>query len=402
MFERIRSRLTSARLQGDPGVIAQNPVSERGPAGPAQVIPGRFYRPELDGLRFLAFLGVLLNHTMPTDTVSYEASGTPHVVARLLSLFTTSGAYGVDLFFLLSSFLITELLLREHAARGAINAPAFLARRALRIWPLFFTFLLVSAVTDRLFGHRGLSSGYAVAFLAFVGNWACGLFGWPNSSAAPLWSISIEEQFYLCWPFVIASAGPHRLRTLGLSLLAIAALGRIVTVAAGTDYPAVWVLTPGRLDPIGLGVLLVILLRRWPLAPSTLPRIALAGAGVLVWLLASRRFSVVDQSLLSVSVLYPCVAIGAALIFIGAYGARGVLTLRPIIYLGRISYGLYVLHSLAVEIVIRWLGSPERGIGMTLKTFVLTCALAMLSYHALERPFLQLKKRFTVIASREP
>src|SRR5947207_1159181 len=95
----------------------------------------RFYRPELDGLRFFAFLAVYINHTLLLDPARGE------LWKRALGSIGTAGAFGVDLFFALSAYLITELLLREQKARGRIDVPAFYLRRMLRIWPLYFVFL---------------------------------------------------------------------------------------------------------------------------------------------------------------------------------------------------------------------------------------------------------------------
>ncbi len=101
----------------------------------------------------------------------------------------------VDLFFALSSYLITELLIREHRPTGTLNIRAFYARRVLRIWPLYFFALFLAAPS--------LPREYLAGFALLSGNWMCALAGFPASPFALLWSVSIEEQFYLAWPWVV-------------------------------------------------------------------------------------------------------------------------------------------------------------------------------------------------------
>src|SRR5215213_1703384 len=110
--------------------------------------PTRFfqYRPELDVLRFVAFLAVFMHHALPRDASLYIREGLSPTTTEWLLNAKEAGAFGVDLFFALSSYLITELLLREYASRGAFNISAFYVRRALRIWPLYFTFLAATII----------------------------------------------------------------------------------------------------------------------------------------------------------------------------------------------------------------------------------------------------------------
>src|SRR6266699_1803055 len=107
---------------------------------------GVFYHPEIDVLRFGAFFLVYLWHALPLTPATYLHLGFGRLLTRVLVGFIHGGAYGVDLFFALSSYLITELLLREYRSRGSINIRAFYARRILRIWPLYFVALFLGPV----------------------------------------------------------------------------------------------------------------------------------------------------------------------------------------------------------------------------------------------------------------
>src|SRR5438045_4760557 len=162
----------------------------------------RYSRPELDVLRCFAFLMVFASHTVPGSTA-------------------VGGAFGVDLFFTLSSFLITTLLLRESSVCGALDVTAFYLRRVLRILPLYFGFLLAATTLARsLVPDENLPLKYVVAFALLCGNWACVLWGYPHSVATPLWSVSIEEQFYLCWPLIMRR-WVHRLTMVAVGLVVV-------------------------------------------------------------------------------------------------------------------------------------------------------------------------------------
>lgn len=375
----------------------------------SSTVAPRFYRPELDGLRFVAFFGVFVHHAFPQTPEWYAWQGLTPPLPELAAALVRAGGFGVDLFFVLSAFLITELLLREHELRGQVNIPAFLKRRALRIWPLFFFFLAISALADRfLLGRGGLAGEYVIAFLALAGNWACAFLGYPDSVAAPLWSISIEEQFYLAFPVVLARTGPGRLRALGMALLVTGAISRALTVWAGTSHPAVWCSTLCRVDTIGVGILTAVILRSRPRpwTPRLGTRLFLGAGGLLLWVLVEVAVPVAEQTLVGVSIGYPMIYLGAAAMLLSTLGSGGhLLASRPFVALGRVSYGLYVYHVLAIGLAATVLQRVP-GLEATWPVFVvlgfgLTAVLAMASYRFLEAPFLQLKKRFTVVPSRE-
>lgn len=199
----------------------------------------RYYRPELDVLRCFAFLMVFASHTVPVSTAA-------------------AGAFGVDLFFTLSSFLITTLLLRESSVCGALDVTAFYLRRVLRILPLYFGFLLAATTLARsLVPDENLPLKYVVAFALLCGNWACVLWGYPHSVASPLWSVSIEEQFYLCWPLIMRR-WVHRLTMVAVGLVVVSFVTRLCLVLHGAVHPQIWCNTLARLDPIACGALLAV------------------------------------------------------------------------------------------------------------------------------------------------
>lgn len=359
----------------------------------------RFYHPELDGLRFLAFFFVFVHHAYSPLETSWP------FLARLWAHFSAAGALGVDLFFCLSSFLITRLLLLEKERTGSIDIRNFYLRRILRIWPLYFAALGLAAYLAKLeweqpFGH------HLWPFLLMAGNWSSGLWSFPVSSLALLWSVSLEEQFYLLWPPVLRRLTARRVLFFAAGLTAFSIACRLVLVYLQLPHPAMWCLTVTRLDSLAAGMAAAVLIAdsRRPLA--SWKRGALFGGGYLVWLLVHWLWPLGTPPNPGVSlVFYPAAALGAAMMLLAAYAPGsappGILGSRPLVFLGRISYGLYVFHMVALVAVIH-LFPPlaTRPKLQAVAGFALTVAAAMVSYFALEQPFLELKERFTTIRSR--
>lgn len=359
-----------------------------------------FYHPELDVLRFLAFLGVFLHHALPRDAESYINNGFSPALAEWFVIAKRAGAYGVDLFFVLSAYLITELLLREYAKRGSFNIPAFYVRRALRIWPLYFVFLAITVfVVPGLVPEDRFGTVYIVSFALFAGNWVCAANGLPFSVANPLWSISVEEQFYVMWPLLLRFAGVNRIKQLALGMVTVALVTRIVLAALDVAHPAVWCNTFTRLDSIAFGALLAVLLGGSAPQLTTVVRVLLGALGFVMFLLVAKYLrqdgptSVVTYlatSLASVTLLVSLLQPNAQFLL--------VWPLSWFVYLGRISYGLYVFHLLALALVAKFgtqLNIPATFESRTLLALGLTILLAAVSYRWLEQPFLNLKRRFS-------
>jgi peptidoglycan/LPS O-acetylase OafA/YrhL len=352
--------------------------------GPNRVpVEGRYYRPELDVLRFFAFFLVFLSHTVPGDA--------PYWVVGLAA----GGAFGVDLFFALSSFLITTLLLRERDAGGTIDVPAFYMRRILRIWPLYFVFLLViTPVMSHVLADESLPLKYTAAFLLLAGNWACVFWGYPHSIAGPLWSVSMEEQFYLVWPWVMRRWAAN-LVVVALMLLAVSFAVRIYLVMDGAVHPQIWCNTLARLDPIAGGAILAVIVKRRETALSGLARAALFVFAIVALAIAGRYGDFTGARSL---ITFPAVAAVCIALVLATLGMPAP---RPLVYLGRISYGLYVFHLMFVMLfdVTNTHDPVDRVIRIVL-TLLATIAAAALSYHLFERRFLRWKERFAHVQSR--
>ena len=360
----------------------------------------RFYRPELDCLRFFAFFGVFICHTLSGDPNYYRARHVPF--ANLIASVTFAGRYGVDLFFLLSAYLITELLLRERERFGRLDLRSFYARRILRIWPLYFLGIFIGVALTFVDPTEKFPFSYAAAFALLFGNWMISLKGSVPSAVFALWSVSFEEQFYLLWPaFMSRARGKAFLRACAV-LLVLASVSRLLLFGRAQSMHSemtIFTNTFTRLDPLALGIAAAVLLRGKRFQLRVYTRIMMLMIGYSLWMIAGRLCGV---SLPYVLLGYPAVAVGALLIFLAAFGssvAPGWLR-----YLGKISYGLYVFHGIALYLAVLIL----RGYAHTLKQFIafwwlslaLTMALSALSYRFFESPFLRLKRRFTRVESR--
>jgi len=382
------------------------PVAAAVDPAPVKSAPGtqRVYRPELDALRFFAFFCVYLNHTMNTGSDGGFARHFPFI-APWYPLIQQSFSLGLCLFFFLSSYLITSLLRIEEARTGTVDLRKFYVRRVLRIWPLYLTFLLFSAVLCIVWPAAGrIEPGRLLAMLLLAGNWYAVFAGTGARIITHLWSISVEEQFYLVWPSIsrIASA-----RLLGAICIAIsaAALGTTwLLFAHGSTILQVWQNSIPQSLFFATGALFALLIGMREQRPSLPLATLFIASGYGVWLLTEKisgNFHGVIHTPLAYTGGYALAAAGCALLLLGFLHLPRYLLVAPLLYLGRISYGLYVFHELFIECTRNIWPQYFRGTGVSLlASMVMTLVAAMLSYQFLEKPFLKLKSRFELVHTR--
>jgi peptidoglycan/LPS O-acetylase OafA/YrhL len=363
-----------------------------------------FYRPELDVLRFFAFLGVFLFHfNRPVEL--YVQHGIPRVIAEAVTSLIEGGVFGVDLFFVLSAYLITELLFREKEVCGSLDVKAFYLRRILRIWPLYFFYIGLALVPvfnpNHVFTWR-----HAVAYLLLAGNWSVIAWGWPlHSIIGPLWTVSIEEQFYLTWPPIVRTLSRNSLASAAIGMLVISNLTRIAMIALHGGMNSVWCNTLARLDPIAAGILVAAMLRGDIPNFGLGTRFSLLVAGTLPLALVANYWKIHEPERLNwmpTLVGFPVVAVSCTLILLAALGIPMRMP-RSLLYLGKISYGLYVYHALGNLLSGKLIPVHSEFFQLALRptaALAITMLLASVSYAILETPFLNLKKRFAHIDSR--
>jgi len=323
------------------------------------------YMPQLDGLRALAAIAVVLHHNL----WRHGALGSARMAAHL-------GDAGVRLFFVLSGFLITGILLRARGSERALRS--FYARRFLRIFPLYYLVVISVAILGQPLMRSTL--GWNLAYLA---NFKMALLGgFPGPPISHLWTLSVEEQFYLLWPLIVLSAPRRSLLPLALSTLLIAPTSRIVLLLVTGNPTAATVITTSCLDTLGAGAALAI--------AGRVPRFVLPlGLGLLALV------TLLDGSWLDIALRDTAyAAVFVSVVARGREGVRGpvgrLLASGPLVYLGTISYGIYVFHHVLPALV----RLPGYGVVRTGLVLLMTIPLAALSFRLFEGPINALKSRF--------
>ncbi|HYX68501.1 MAG TPA: acyltransferase [Terriglobales bacterium] len=379
----------------------------------AEPRPQRFYHPELDAIRIFLFFGVWAYHVVPRQEAFYTAHHLPASLASAVASVVTAGMCSLDVFFILSAFLITELLLRERELRGRVDLKAFYVRRLLRIWPLYFFVIALTGLLSLFDRTQAVSWAYIASFLLFAGNWMMAVRGAPAAVAIiPLWSVSFEEQFYLLWPLVLRRASRRTVAGIAIAMLAVASVTRLILLLRHTAGDPIWYNTFARLDSIACGILLALAFHgRALFRPGLRTRLGLVLVGAGAWLAVGRWCGLLDgvPTLTGGLIGYPLMSLGGVAIFLAILGAAqdGMAFMKhpALVYFGKLSYGLYLYHMLSLHLA-GYVIDRHMPMGQTLVSVIgllLTLLLAAISFKWLETPFLRLKqRRFTYVASGAP
>lgn len=352
------------------------------PASPASDPPWlrKGHVPALDGLRGLSILLVLLGHGALTR--NFPLADTCGALHRM-------SAIGVDMFFVISGFLITLLLLRERDRQGQVSLKGFYWRRALRILPAYFAYLAFLFVTTRL-GFVTLALRDWLGTLTYTVNFLPGA-GW---EVGHLWSLSVEEHFYLAWPLVFVLLGNRIAFFIAAAMVITGPFIRLGLWSWAGDLVDVDYCTPARMDTIACGCCLAFLAMR----PS-FQRIG----GIFSGDRTSRCFAIVAVFIILANILLKgtgrpgvmlsktCNGLGfAALVWLGANAGKSVegrfLNCRPLMVLGTLSYSLYLWQQ-------PFLNPHQSAWFAAWPWNLLFVAIVALACHWLvERPFLRLKR----------
>lgn len=348
------------------------------------------YQPALDGVRAVAVLLVMLQHL-----------GYVH-----------AGGLGVDVFFVLSGYLITAILTSEFSVTGTIDLKKFYARRALRILPAVILLLLAINICVSIFQTSSQAARVrwdSLGALFYIANWLRA-FGHDIGLLGNLWSLSIEEQFYLLWPITLLFLLSRRLTTnrilllIGFAVLLVN-LERIWLYHGIQSFDRIYNGLDTRADALlvgcALGVLGVHFLSRLAFAILGLIGAVFVTCVLFLGYPVPARFQVpfgltIGGTLFAVGVAF---ALAALLSLPNNVFAR-LLRLPPLVWAGRLSYGLYLWHFFVFAFVAGLFGAYQLRIVpvQMLATFL----IATLSYYLVEQPCLKLKNKFTVIKTRVP
>ena len=366
----------------------------------------------LDGVRGLAIIVVMINNIYPPTHGSLPSA------AGFVWHLSNLGWVGVDLFFVLSGFLITGIL--SDTKDGPNYLRNFYGRRIVRIFPLFYAALFVIYfVVPQLLHHPADSVAQLHRLKWFewlyVGNFGYYFIGYPPFPTVHLWSLAVEEQFYFVWPLIVLLVEREKLKKVCVALIATSVGLSILWMLTSGDEKALYLLTPFRAQGLLLGALMALTLRgpggaralaRW-LRPVALACAAPALA-LMIWTELSRsRLAAAVVGTLG----FPLIVFALGGLLLAALGAapgsrtHSFFTSKTMRFMGRYSYAMYVFHEFVLwgaNAFAPWTVSPPKVLGsyVPLGLVVLfgvsgvTIALSLLSWHLYEKQFLKLKRYF--------
>jgi peptidoglycan/LPS O-acetylase OafA/YrhL len=379
----------------------------------------RIFFPNLDGLRFIAFFVVFINHA--AGCLAYKNGNTYYTFIR--ERFLLGGDLGVNLFFVLSGFLITFLLLKEKELYGRVNVPHFYMRRILRIWPVYFLVVLICLFIIPSFREH-IPESFPISsdtdtlnpwlYVSFLGNFDYLYHGISNVLIGVLWSVSVEEQFYLFWPLIIAFI-PRNYLMPTFILLILASVAFRFFCSNGGSAMIIRYHSFSSMSDLATGALLAYLctkdsfikkaqeMPRWLIVFCYLLFFAIIPFRSLIWKFGLHYVHVASVLPLLISVFF------AFFIFEQNYAKNSFYKLSkfPLISsLGKYTYGMYCYHMLVFFLVLYIF--YRSGVNVShvnkyiftlevLLAFAGTIFFSKLSYHYFESHFLKLKKRFASI-----
>ncbi len=334
--------------------------------------------PSLNGLRALAVLTVIAHHNG-------------------LLLFGLSASHGVMLFFVLSGFLITWLLLKEYDRYDTVSFFNFYIRRSLRIFPAFYLYWGIVVCATVVSHKHTVAWGHAVSALFYYNNYYYAFSEHTIGYLQHAWSLAVEEQFYLIWPGLFLLLVRSRTSAIWLltSLLPLLWVYRIILVTLEVPDRYLYRAFETRADQLFVGCLLAFILHEG-LFIGLWKRLCHWGSllAVVACLEVSLALSYLVTFPYKTIVGFALEPLLMAILLVQTIALRpAVLNWSPVQYLGRISYGMYLYHELGSSVAHRILGEESGRYLLTLTAYGLTVLFASLSYHFIETKFLALKRQ---------
>jgi peptidoglycan/LPS O-acetylase OafA/YrhL len=371
--------------------------------------------PELDGMRGLAILMVLFYHI-----VRLNPAEVTHPIFEKIMQFAEMGWAGVDVFFVLSGFLITSILLRTKKEPGYFKK--FYARRILRIFPLYYSSITLIFLFVPLISPEQTQATRAIWpwYYLYLQNWGNALNLIPTIfSIGITWSLAIEEQFYMFWPSAVRFLNSKKLGFLSVGLIAFSLILRLVIVERFRkllDYNKFFYFaTITRLDSLILGALLAILFEsewwRKVLKPIAAP-VFLAGMGTVAYFAWLKPNSPLVDNYPMYTYGYTIIAITSAalIIMLTTYSKknplRSAFRSSVLAFFGKYSYAIYLFHMIPILIFQRLFeNNAWDGVGywalFNVITLLIPVIMALASWNLLEKRMLDLKKHFEYQPAKE-
>lgn len=377
----------------------------------------KLFLPQLNGLRFFAFLMIFFVHApvfyLITD--SEKIFNINKIIVNNLQIYLN---FGVDLFFCLSAFLITILLINEYEKNKTISIKNFLIRRLLRIAPIYYLYIFIAfIILPMIINETGVprfgESAYAEFFntkifpnILFLSNFA----GWSSHFMGHLWSISLEMQIYFTLPFLLfyflEKDRKNKLRNFIKSLLVLLVFSNLVKllyVLLNYSHPRIYFEFLTRLDPFIVGTLVAIKYKYY--SHIKIPfQLILSIIFISINFLLPSPFS--EKQNLYIPLIYISNALSFGLILDylitkpGSYLSK-FFSLKPIVYLGNLAYGLYIYHIVSLYFAKKIFEKLNLTIFgkywflLIMLAFLITFIFSFLSYYLYEKKFLKLKSKFS-------
>jgi peptidoglycan/LPS O-acetylase OafA/YrhL len=344
------------------------------------------YRKELDGVRAIAALMVMFFHFFQIPEV--------HDTYTAISKLAGFGQTGVSLFFVLSGYLITRILLFTKNTPGFFYN--FYVRRSLRIFPLYFLFLgvyyfLLPIIYKTPFAPFHLQLYHWLYLQDFAMT-----FNWKLNGPGHFWSLAIEEHFYLFWPVLVYFLNNKRVAIASVMIIGIAFVVRLLLV---NHHYEVYYFTFCRMDELAIGALLTLLEVKNKLVSKNATKFLLLFVMIIIptlimWVYFTGSANPLVQVVKFLLIAFSYFSIIGFVISIKETNIiKEILQIKPLLFSGKISYGLYVFHPFCFEIVYHFLKTSNIVANFIL-SFVVTYLVAILSYYLFENRFLKLKKYF--------
>lgn len=370
----------------------------------------KIYFENLDSLRFLCFVVIFFYHSFHTEFEYIKDSNLYYFITRTIF---GNGNIGVNFFFVLSGFLITYLLIAEKKMNGQISIKKFWMRRILRIWPLFFICVFFGfyafPLVKNFFGEPAVETASIGYYLTFTNNFNVIQNGLPDtSSLGVLWSIAVEEQFYLLWPIILFIT-PIRKLWIPFAIIILSSLW----FRAYFDDPMMNEYhTLSCIGDMAIGALGAWMIREFSEFKKWFQNMNKATIAIIYtlfilifflrdeFLFSSYEIRVIERLILAVLIILIILEQNYA---VNSFFKLGKIRLFS--SLGVISYGMYCLHFIAILIALTLTRILHLNTSIwqvllleTIAAFGITVLISKLSYRILERPFLKLKEKFAFIS----
>lgn len=365
-----------------------------------KMVKANNYNPGIDVVRFIAFLFVFIHHFIYQGGNSLTGSPDAFWVNSYIDSIAFFGSEGVTIFFCLSGFLLSKLLIKEMSDTGKLSIRSFYLRRILRIWPLYFSFMGFCLLTTPLLGNQAIEVSELPSLMTFTYNWQQLYLNNSRGMAAILWSISVEEQIYLILPLLLVLFYKVGVKRLPILLITLGIFSRIFFYM--NDLP-MYRNTFSYMSTVGIGMFYAIYEEK---IRFRYQRNRILSNNILMLLItcyilqfkaffSKGIFSVVAFDLTAMMAIFLLIILG------GAQGRLAIKVFKPFAWLGRRTYGMYIFHwpILAFCVSRNIFFDDFRGISYIgiIFAFTLVVTISAFSYRFFEKPFLDLRKKYQYI-----